>query len=286
MLASPVVRKPSERRRSVLGLLVLWLASACTTVPSRPPAPTDIPGNRLENPGFESGRTGWSYRDKSRHWQDFEIVSEPTRSGRGAVRLHLKRVPDDPPKSVLVAGVVQSLGPTGIPEKVTGWYRVDRWEKASERTALYLQFVAILKGDPRTAQLVYPLDPSRGKTLNNYQLRYYLVGLEQAPFDVENARSQFIVKGSPVLDEWVRFEIPLRADFERLWGQPQQYHQLDLLFEARWDHKPEGSAVHADVYYDDLYLGPAPTPAPVVRSGSSDGAPRVDPVRIRRPGEE
>ena len=236
-------------------LALLWLASACGTALTSSLAPTDVPENRLENPGFEAGRAGWTYRDKSRHWQDFEIVAEPTRSGSGAVRLHLLRTPEDPRKSVLVTGVVQALAPDGIPEKVSGWYRVARWEKASERTALYLQFVAILKGDPRTAQLVHPLDPSRGETLNNYQLRYYLVGLEQPPFDVENARSQFVRRGPPGLDEWVRFEIPLRADFERLWGLPLEYDQLDLLFEARWDNRPGRSPLDAEVFFDDLFVG-------------------------------
>jgi hypothetical protein len=54
---------------------------------------------------------------------------------------------------------------------------------------------------------------------------------------------------------WTHFEVPLRADFERLWGVvPEGYDWLDILFEARWDHMPRGTGVRADVYYDDLYL--------------------------------
>ena len=44
---------------------------------------------------------------------------------------------------------------------------------------------------------------------------------------------------------------------ERLWGGelPARPERLDVLFEARWDHRPLDTSVHADVYYDDLFVG-------------------------------
>ena len=57
--------------------------------------------------------------------------------------------------------------------------------------------------------------------------------------------------------EWVRFELPIAKDFERLWGvTPENYDLVRVLFEARWDRKPRRTKVRADVYYDDLRVTP------------------------------
>lgn len=214
-------------------------------------------GNLLANPGFENGREGWSYRDTSPHWGDFEVVDFPVRSGAKAVRLPVAHAADQPPKPVKVYGVVQELSPASFPQRMGGWYRVDRWERSSEQTALYLQAVVIVWGDPRTPGLVNPRRPVAA--MRNYQLRYYLTGIEEPPFQIQNARSEFFARGSPALGEWTEFDIPIREEFERLWGVvPQDYEMLSVLFEARWDNMPPASAVRADVYYDDLFFGSFP----------------------------
>ena len=47
----------------------------------------------------------------------------------------------------------------------------------------------------------------------------------------------------------------IREDFEELWGHvPSDFSSLRVLFEARWDAKPEGAGVRAEVWYDDLAL--------------------------------
>jgi hypothetical protein len=213
----------------------------------------ELSGNLLVNPGFEAGREGWSYPTHSKHWKDFEIVESGARTGRRAAYLQLERDGSAPPKQVEVHGVVQELRPEPFPERLGGWYRVQRWEKDSERTALYLQLVVIVWDDPRTASIVNAEKP-RGK-LRNYQIRYYLAGLEEPPFQLLNTRTEFVARGPPKLGAWTHFEVPLRADFERLWGVvPEGYDRLRILFEARWDNLPEGAGVRADVYYDDLYL--------------------------------
>jgi hypothetical protein len=219
------------------------------------------PGNLLVNPGFENGREGWSYPTYSKAWKDFEIVASGARTGRRAAYLRLERDGSAPPKQVEVHGVVQELRPEPFPERLGGWYRVQRWEKDSEQADLYLQVVVIVWDDPRTASIVRSERPTA--RLRNYQIRYYLAGLEEAPFQLLNARLEFVAKGPPKLGVWTHFELPLRADFERLWGVvPEGYDRLRILFEARWDNLPGGAGVRADVYYDDLYLDYGAGPGP------------------------
>lgn len=240
--------------------LVAFLAVACACgdpAPSQEPAPAWPAGNLLANPGFEEGRAGWSYRKQSPHWGNFAVVEQPVHSGRRAVHLRINHSPGLPPREVKVYGTVQELRPRRFPDTVGGFYRVDRWEKTAPATDLYLQVVVIVWLDKE----------GEGEThhLGNRQVRYYLAGIEQAPFRLANARVRFIGSGPPALGEWVRFEIPLRRDFERLWGEvPERFERISVLYEARWDNMPAGSGVVADVYYDDLFVGydgEAPAPA-------------------------
>jgi hypothetical protein len=207
--------------------------------------------NLLVNPGFESGRTGWSWRETSPYWGDFSVVGAPVHAGRGAAHLRLYHTEGLPPRPVEVYGVLQELHPTEFPERISGWYRVEGWEKSAPATKLYLQAVVIVWGDPRTGALVSPEAPD--PALTNYQVRFYLAGLEEPAFQLSNARVEILKKGPPAQGEWVHFELPLRRDFERLWGTvPERYDHLSVLFEARWDDMPAGSSVKSDVYYDDL----------------------------------
>ena len=127
--------------------------------------------------------------------------------------------------------------------------------------AVLLSVVVIVWSDPRIASIVRSERPLGD--LRNYQVRYYLAGLAAPPFQLLNTRFAFVAKAPPKLGVWTHFEVPLRADFERLWGVvPQDYDRLRILFEARWDNMPEGSGVRADVYYDDLYLDYGEGPGP------------------------
>jgi hypothetical protein len=104
--------------------------------------------------------------------------------------------------------------------------------------------------------VVDPANPAANAGLGNYQIRFYLAGLDEPPFLLRNARVAFVGRGGPELGRWTYFEIPLRAEFERLWGVvPSGYEKLRVLFEARWDGRPPGSRVEADVAFDDLFLG-------------------------------
>ena len=214
------------------------------------------------NPGFEHGREPW-VRMSNGFFGAFDLVEAPVRSGRQAALLRVHWEKGQAGHPVKVFGIVQEHrpesrpDPSRFPEVLSGWFRIDRWEKESPATNLYVQVVAAVSGDPRAARII---SPSGGAdTPTNYQIRYYLAGQAKPAFTLSNARIQILRKGLPALGEWTHFEIPLKEDFQRLWGTvPTGYEFLRVLFEARWDNKPEGTSVHADVVYDDLFLGFGP----------------------------
>ena len=215
-------------------------------------------GNQLVNPGFEMDRAGWRYMDASPYWINFEVSDQVARSGRRSARIHIEQLADGSTRRALVAGIVQEPRPARFPERVGGWYRVDEFEKSDDQTDLYLQLVVIVWGDPRTPEIVSPENPPQ--QLKNYQLRYYLAGITEPPFVLINAKLQFVEKQSkPEMGTWVHFEMPVRADFQKLWGTvPEGYNRIRLLFEARWDNLPAGGSALADVYFDDLYFDYGP----------------------------
>lgn len=210
--------------------------------------------NWLVNPGFERGREGWTAMG-TRAWGAFDVVGAPVRSGQRAAHLAVDWPAEGPSRPVKVYGVVQEPAAHPFPSAISGWYRVESWERGHPATDLYLQVVVIVWGDPRAPALAGVEDVA--PDLTNYQIRYYLAGLDEPPFRLRNARYRFVTRGDPPLNQWIRFDIDVKRDFEELWGVvPEGYEYVRVLFEARWDNKPDGSAVHADVYYDDLYLGP------------------------------
>lgn len=244
-------------QRAATAALACSLAAAlgCGGALTRAPEPPALQGNLLANPGFESGEAGWTYPVESPYWGRFEVVQAPVRSGRGAAHLRLRAGSDDRSRAVWILGVMQELSPERFPDVVVGFYRVESWEKDTDATALYLQAVAIV-WDQRAPLVVDPGNPAANAGLTNYQLRFYLAGISEPPFLLRNAKVAFVAKGPPALGRWTRFEIPLREEFERQWGAvPAGYEKLRVLFEVRFDQRPPGSEVEADVYLDDLYLG-------------------------------
>ena len=142
--------------------------------------------------------------------------------------------------------------PRELPEVISGNYYVDNWLKGTE--SQYLQFVVVLWTDDPTGLPVCP----NGSPCPNYQIRYLLAGVDQDPFAIANAKFVYISSADPE-GKWVHFERNLREDFERFWGAiPSNLTDMRFLFEVRFDNKGilEGP-LQADVYYDDLYLGPA-----------------------------
>jgi len=224
-------------------------------VASHPATPPGFHDNLLANPGFEEGRTGWTYPTESEFWGNFEVVDAPVHSGSKAVHLRLRAGPEDRTHATWILGVMQELDPERFPDVMGGWYRVERWDKGADVTHLYLQAVAIV-WSKQAPGVVDPGNPAANPYLLNYQLRAYLAGVGEPPFLLSNARVTFVTKELPRLGQWTYFEVPLRQEFERQWGSvPTGYDRLRLLFETRWDNRPAGSRIEADAYYDDLFVG-------------------------------
>jgi hypothetical protein len=234
-------------RTSQALLLALTLSATACAEPAAP--------NLLENAGFEEGREPWTRMGGS-VWGAFEIVEDQAHSGESSAYLPVVWESGKPGQKVKVFGVVQEPSPEVFPETLSGWYRVGDWWSESPATQLYVQVVVIVWDDPKTAELV---GVRSGSPIKNYQLRYYLAGVDEPPFLLANAKVKFAGKGPPKRDQWLRFELPIRQDFQELWGHvPSDFSSLRVLFEARWDDKPEGAGVRAEVWYDDLVLEAGP----------------------------
>ena len=218
--------------------------------------PTAVGANLLVNPGFEHGRDPWNNMPGA-NWGNFDIATSPVRSGQGSARL-LVQAAADSTNSAKVFGVVQEIRrdtmPGDFPDTLSGWYRVNTWDKPKTGMDLYLQAVVIIWGDPRSGKIL--AQGAAEKPVMNYQIRFYLAGLEKPAFVLSNAKLEFVTRAEPVVGEWVHFEIPVKEKFQQDWGVvPAGYEFIRVLFEARWDNKKTGETALADVNYDDLFLG-------------------------------
>jgi len=209
-----------------------------------PSACDNLPGNLLANPSFEAGPEPWiTLADES----GFEATREQAHCGAASAVLRMH----DPAtaEGSKVYYLVQEINPDQFPDTVRGFYRVEDWNHGTVRQ--YLQFVVIAIG-PKNFTGLSQQHP-------NYQIRYPLAGIQSPPFPIGNAFFEFLGRDEPAQGQWVPFEANVKADFERLWKRvPDDYEKLRLLFEVRWDAKTAGDgAPNGDVYYDDLYAGPA-----------------------------
>ncbi len=283
-MVSPILRHPSpanragqriaRRRRALLALSLLALACGEAAPPEaddstaaarrgvraeplRVPTPLLV-GNQLRNPGFETGAEGWGLGER-RESVDFEVVSEPVHSGRAAARLVASWRPGRQEQPVSVRSAAQEISPPRFPDRVGGWFRVDRWESDSEQSPLQLQVIVAAIGDPRTREIVAtdgPVGSDVHPELDNFQLRYQLAGPGEELADGGNFKHRVVGRGAPELGRWQRFDLSVKADFERRWGAvPENFRELRVMFAVRWDDKQVGAALHADVYYDDLFFG-------------------------------
>ena len=202
--------------------------------------------NQFENGGFEGGRAPWCSLGTSAWGQPFSVSDKQAKSGERSALLELNS--DGSEQTARVYGVVTEIAPDEFPEVLSGYYYVDGWERGSPKQ--YLQFVVIVwEADNAPAEVAAP----------NHQVRYVLAGVESQPIEIANARFVIVGTGEPEQDRWVRFEQNIRQDFEELWGAvPEGFTRLRILFEVRWDERtPDDGPAAADVFYDDLYAGPA-----------------------------
>jgi hypothetical protein len=223
------------------------LALACGTLDGETPGPTPIPTAApgiLVNGGFEDGEAPWTYRVQP-EWSGFEIADDPVRSGERSLRLSL-RDPGDA-SNVHIAGAVQEVRPAEFPEFVSGYYRVEGWEPR-DVTFQYVQFVVIVYG------------ADYGDDFNLHEIRFPLAGAPREPFQLLNAKWVFLSRDQPKTGKWVYFGYPLRQAFIDKWGKaPDRWDRIELFLEVRYDGRTAADAgMSADVYFDDVYLGPWP----------------------------
>jgi hypothetical protein len=209
-----------------------------------PQAPLEGQANLFHNPDFESGRAPWC----SLHLGEvapFKVSQDFAHSGESSAYLQM-RVPAEEQGNAKVFYLVQEVTPDQFPELISGYYRVEHWTKGTPKQ--YLQFV-VIAFDVTNLAGGYP----------NYQMRYPLAGISEEPFEIANAFFVFLTKEEPRTGEWVYFERNIKEDFQQFWGAvPVGFSKLRVLFEVRYDDKVAGATpAEADVYYDDLYMGPA-----------------------------
>lgn len=217
---------------------------ADTTSPTTPAA-----GNLFPNPGFEQDKDPSCKSDSLGCWfslkpPDFIISEDLAQSGNASALLRMREGTEAAGAKVFY--LVQEIQPEEFPEVISGYYRVENWQKGTPKQ--YAQFVVIVFAAENV--------PSN---FPNHQIRYLLAGMDSPPFAISNAKFVFISREEPVEGEWVYFERNVREDFLTLWGSvPVGFEKIRVLFEVRYDDKQVGEGpVEGDVYYDDLYIGPA-----------------------------
>lgn len=210
-------------------------AAATPTGPSGP--------NLFSNPSFEEGEEPWISLTTEAWGTPFRVSRDAAHSGGQSALLEMRATEE---RGTKVFGVVQEIQPEEFPELISGYYRVGEWTRGTDTQ--YVQFVVIAFGATNMPG-GFP----------NHQLRYPLAGIGDAPFVISNARFVFVGTEEPLPDDWVYFERNIRQDFLDKWqAVPQGFSKIRVLFEVRYDGKDEGvTDVSADVFYDDLYLGPA-----------------------------
>jgi hypothetical protein len=223
----------------LLGVLLLGLAG-CAAAPGQ-----DAPPNLLVNASFEQGREPWydfQGPDKP-FWGSFEISDAHAFDGHRSLRLHLDGADFD--TSVGIAGAAQDVAVSVLPSRLSGRYRVDRWERGAP--AQYIQVVLMVFGAENYREL-------RGSA----QLALVLAGIDTPPFAIRNRVFEFAGPVAPESERWIAFDFDLHEHFQRHWGKvPVGFAKLRLFLEARFDGRGGGAAprARAEVHFDALYLG-------------------------------
>lgn len=265
-LTLPLRSSLSVRALSLLvvaGLLVASCGDSAddpepTLVPTPSPQATADPacsspgagveGNALQNGGFEEGSEPWASLAAPEWGRAFAVSQAQARSGSSSAYLQLRSADGGATK---VYGLTQDITPAQLPETLAGFYFVENWEQGTPKQ--YLQAVVIVHEADNIPQEVRVLGA------NNYQMRYILAGSAEQPTQIANARYVMVSADAPAVGQWVPFELNVAEDFCQLWGNlPTGFARVSVFFEARWDGRAETNPPsNADVYYDDLYFGPA-----------------------------
>jgi len=217
-----------------IGTPATVVTPATATPITTPPPGACVPQTPIEGQSLHLGEVS-----------PFEVSQDYAQSGESSALLRM-RVPAEEEGNAKVFYLVQEVIAEEFPDLMSGYYRVENWTKGTPKQ--YLQFVVVAFGVTNLPG-GYP----------NHQMRYPLAGISEEPFAIANAFFVFIGKEEPRTGEWIYFERNLKEDFEQFWGAaPEGFSKIRVLFEVRYDDKEAGPVPsEADVYYDDLYMGPA-----------------------------
>ncbi len=198
------------------------------------------PSNLFENGSLEEGKDPWFWLTTP-NWRGFMLSDRHAVDGRYSIHLPLRA--DAGNRSTMIFGAIQEVAPPVFPGRISGYYRVENWNRGTPKQ--YVQFVVIVWNDPAVRK--WP----------NIQIRYILSGLRSPPFTISNGKMLFLGPEEPVQGAWIPFERDLVDDFKNYWGHvPEGFTKIRILFEVRYDgRRPEDEAPHADVYFDQLFLG-------------------------------
>ena len=253
----PLSERPERRIERANGVEFLRLPIA------QPGPVVDLPDDNLFiDPSFEiydrydEGRVWWNFAERdSAVWHDFEIRDDRALSGERSAYAPLDS--DTQGGQRAIQGVVQEVeAPDGMPRYLSGWYRVEDWQRGCK--AQYLQIVVIVWDFQ---------EQIRGQRWPNIQVAATMAGVDGPPIRIGNRKFAIAGPVEPVQDEWVFFEFDLHELFDFNWGIiPSKYGYLRVFYEVRYDdHTGFGPAAKADVWFDDLYIGDTsrlPTIAP------------------------
>ncbi len=227
-----------------LALALCAAVSACGGDSAPAGSPTPSGPNLLIDSGFEGDASAWAALTTESWEPRFFVASDRAHGGERSA--YLKMHTDETTPATRIYGVMQEVAPQAFPEVVTGYYRVENWRR--EAAKQYMQVVVI----------VWDADNKPDASFPNHQIRYILNGIETPPFSINNARYIYLDTAEPAQDAWVPFKLDIAADFERVWGAvPAGFDSVRLLFEVRFDDKAPEQRPYADVFFDDLYIGPA-----------------------------
>ncbi len=229
-------------------------------------------GNLLLNPDFESPKDEkkpdwWSYAGRNTEsWVDFSIVADKGRDNSKAARLFVDSTGRS--NKTAISGVIQEVKGDHVPEKLSGWYFIENWEKNTPKQ--YLQAVVIVWRDAKATRAMV--------NAPSIQIAYTFTGVKTPPKVITNRKFVILGDETPKTGEWVHFEVKPREDFVKLWNiDPGNFEFVRVFFELRYDDldvplatpttpitpstpttpttNPPPLPTKGTCYYDDLYFG-------------------------------
>jgi hypothetical protein len=229
-------------RLGAVAALCACASAACGVFAEQPVIATPTPavhGNILSNAGFEDGSEPWQTRDRG-DWRPFAVSDALARTGANSLQLALNG--EAGAEGSQVVGAVQRLNGDAFPEFVAGFYYVDEWQSAE--TSPYIEFVVTIYGG------------NHPDGLPVHEARFIIAGASREPFTLLDGQFIFLSRNQPAKGEWTYFSYPiLEAIRKRLVWDPAGWESLELSLEVRYDEKPAGEVIGAEVYFDDVYLG-------------------------------